>query len=142
MWAWTLIHRLPWYNIVLQWPALLQEWTGLHTFQWWQTGMLEPEGLTCGAIPSPSVTQDHPVDASATHCKQAGVSLYPQIFAYFPPGSRGNHHPISILVRAGGQDVGCVTEDQCHIDSKWRCARHHVMVPFPSVSRCEVMARS
>ena len=40
---------------------------------------------------------------------------------------------ISMLVGAGGQDVGSMVEDHSHFDSKWH-TRRHVVVPPPSIS--------
>ena len=86
----------------------------------------------CGTIPSPSVSQERPTDASTMCCKQqAYASIHRSSF--FPSLSRGSHRPISMLLGVGGQDAACVAEDHCQVDSKWR-ARHLVAVPLPSVS--------
>ena len=74
-------------------------------------------GLTCGTIPSPSVSQECPTDASATHCKQQAYASAHRS-SFFPSLSRGSHHPISMLLGAEGQDAVWVAADHCQVDSK------------------------
>ena len=57
-------------------------------------------GLTCGTIPSPSVSQERPTDASATRCKQQ-VYASAHRSSLFPSLSRGSQHPISMLLGGG-----------------------------------------
>ena len=88
--------------------------------------------LTCGTIPLPSVSQEHPTDASATHCKQQAYASAHRS-SLFPSLSRGSQRPISMLLGAGGQDAAWVAADHCQVDSK-QCTRCLVFVPPPSVS--------
>ena len=74
-------------------------------------------GLTCGTIPSPSVSQERPTDASAMRCKQQAYASAHRS-SLFPSLSRGSQHPISMLLGAGGQDAAWVAADHCQVDSK------------------------
>ena len=89
-------------------------------------------GLTFGTIPSPSVSQEHPTDASATRCKQPEYASTHRS-SLFSCLSRGSQCPISMLLGAGEQDAVWVAADHCQVDSKRR-ARCLVFVPPPSVS--------
>ena len=89
-------------------------------------------GLTCRTIPLPSVSQERPTDASATHCKQQAYASAHRS-SLLPSLSRGSQRPISMLLGAGGQDAAWVAANHCQVDSKWR-TRHLVFVPLPSVS--------
>ena len=66
-----------------------------------------------------------------SRCKP--LSIDPPCLPSWSSLSRGSHRPISMLVGAGGQDVGCMAEDHSHVDSKWR-TRRCVEVPPPSVN--------
>ena len=88
--------------------------------------------LTRGTIPSPLVSQEHPMDASAT-CVVSSRRMPPSTDLPFFPLSRGSHRLISMLLGVGRQDAVCVAEDHCQVDSKRR-TRCLVAVPLPSVS--------
>ena len=89
-------------------------------------------GLTFGIIPSPSVSHEHPTDASAMRCKELQYASA-HMSSLFPRLSRGSQRPISMLLGAGGQAAVSMVADHCQVDSKCH-ARCLVFVPPPSVS--------
>ena len=86
-------------------------------------------GLTFGTIPSPSVSQERPTDASATRCKEPQYASA-HMSSLFPHLSRGSQPPISMLLGAGGQATVSMAADHCQVDNK-RWARCLVFVPPP-----------
>ena len=89
-------------------------------------------GLTFGTIPSPSVSHERPMDASAMRCKEPQYASA-HMSSLFPRLSRGSQHPISMLLGVGGQAAVSMVADHCQVDSKHH-ARRLVFVPLPSVS--------
>ena len=73
-------------------------------------------GLTFGTIPSPSVSQERPMDASATRCKEPQYAST-HMSSLFPCLSRGSQRPISMLLGAGGQAAVSRAADHCQVDS-------------------------
>ena len=82
--------------------------------------------------PPSSDVQDHPVAASTICCReQVYASVHKSCFCPF--WFNGNHLLISMLVGAGGHDVGWVAEDQCHVN-KSHHASCQVLTSIPSIN--------